>query len=99
MERGVGGDSFRDDALFNRDFHDFNICARHADHGFERAVHSYYKQSLGRVIVHPLTHSVYTTDVTTYTARLDPYITTPYHQLSSCKGGHKHSSPEALYDP
>src|SRR3546814_5914921 len=47
MARGVGGDSFRDDALFQRYFRDLNVVARHAFLDLETAGESYAKLLLG----------------------------------------------------
>src|SRR3546814_15526033 len=49
MARGVGGDSFRDDALFQRYFRDLNVVARPAFLDLETAGESYAKLlQLGR---------------------------------------------------
>lgn len=54
MARGVGGDSFRDDALFQRYFRDLNVVARHAFLDLETAGESYAKLLLGLPISDPL---------------------------------------------
>ena len=54
MARGVGGDSFRDDARFQRYFRDLNVVARHAFLDAETAGESYAKLLLGLPISDPL---------------------------------------------
>src|SRR3546814_4886106 len=57
MARGVGGDSFRDDALFQRYFRDLNVVARHAFLDLETAGESYATLLLGLPICDPLIRS------------------------------------------
>lgn len=54
MARGVGGDSFRDEARFQRYFRDLNVVARHAFLDLETAGESYAKLLLGLPVTDPL---------------------------------------------
>lgn len=54
MARGVGGDSFRDDARFQRYFRDLNVVARHAFLDLETAGETYAKLLLGLPTSDPL---------------------------------------------
>lgn len=54
MARGVGGDSFRDEALFQRYFRDLNVVARHAFLDLDTAGESYAKLLLGLPTSDPL---------------------------------------------
>lgn len=54
MARGVGGDSFRNDAPFQRYFRDINVVARHAFLDSETAGESYGKLVLGLPVNDPL---------------------------------------------
>lgn len=54
MARGVGGDSFRQGANFQRFFRDINVVARHAFLDPDTAAESYGKLKLGLPITDPL---------------------------------------------